>query len=199
MYELIVLSLLMHWPLHGYFIAKISNDIIGPWEKISKGTMYSLLAKLEAAGLVKLTDALTTYQTSDRQSKAYEITEAGRKRFCELMLDTTSSLNNYRRLFHIKAPHLNFLSSDDQLYLVEHYMTYCQTAIHYQKAESQDLFETPGLREEMGSFFFEGVLDYMQCMTDTWKVELDWAQRLRERILAHIQQSNNQERSPLQQ
>jgi DNA-binding PadR family transcriptional regulator len=68
MYELIVLSLLIHWPVHGYLIAKISNDIIGPWEKVSKGTMYSLLAKLERAGLVKLIDTPTTYRTSDRQS-----------------------------------------------------------------------------------------------------------------------------------
>ncbi|MBV9690686.1 MAG: PadR family transcriptional regulator [Ktedonobacteraceae bacterium] len=198
MYELIVLSLLMHWPLHGYLIAKISNDIIGPWEKISKGTMYSLLAKLERGGLVKLTDAPSTHQTSDRQSKAYEITQAGHKRFFELMLDTTNGLHNYRRLFHTKAVHLNFLSPEDQLYLVDHYMTYCQTAIHHQKTQSQNLAEYPG-REAMGDFFFESVLDYMQCMTDSWKVELTWLQWLRERVVAHMQQPDNQGRSSLQQ
>jgi DNA-binding PadR family transcriptional regulator len=37
MYELMVLSLLMRSPLHGYLIVKITNDMIGPWAKISRG------------------------------------------------------------------------------------------------------------------------------------------------------------------
>lgn len=43
MYELLVLSLLMHFPLHAYLIAKI----ISPWEKISRGTLSTLLSRLE--------------------------------------------------------------------------------------------------------------------------------------------------------
>lgn len=43
MYELLVLSLLMHWPLHAYKIARIANNIIGPEEQISRGTLSSLL------------------------------------------------------------------------------------------------------------------------------------------------------------
>ena len=47
MYELIILSLLMRFPLHGYLIAQIANDTIGPWAKISNGTLYPLLTRLE--------------------------------------------------------------------------------------------------------------------------------------------------------
>jgi len=186
---LIVLSLLMHWPLHGYVIASISNDILGPWEKISKGTMYSLLGKLERAGLIQLTDPSNVYHISDRRSKAYEITQTGRKRFVELMIDTISSLNNYRRLFHIKAMHLSFLPLDDQLYLVDHYSTYCQTAIRHQKVQSQDILDAPDMRAGFGEFFFESSLDYIQSMADVWQVELNWTQRLRARVIAHAQQS----------
>jgi hypothetical protein len=114
------------------------------------------------------------------------------------MLDTTSGLHNYRRLFHIKAAHLNFLSPQDQLYLIDHYMTYCQTAIHHQKTQSQDLLEYPECAG-MGDFFLESALDYMQYMTNSWKVELDWLQRLRARVVAHTQQSDNQRKSQLQQ
>ncbi len=42
MYELLVLALLMHWPLHAYLIAEIANHILGPWERISRGTLSSL-------------------------------------------------------------------------------------------------------------------------------------------------------------
>ena len=44
MYELLVLSLLMHWPLHAYKIARMANNIIGPEEQMSRGTLPSLLA-----------------------------------------------------------------------------------------------------------------------------------------------------------
>lgn len=40
MYELIILSLLMREPLHGYLIAKIINDMIGPIAKVSHGWLY---------------------------------------------------------------------------------------------------------------------------------------------------------------
>src|SRR5205823_5557839 len=49
MYELLVLALLMHWPLYAYLIAEIANHILGPWERISRGTLSSLLTKLEQA------------------------------------------------------------------------------------------------------------------------------------------------------
>jgi DNA-binding PadR family transcriptional regulator len=193
LYELIVLSLLMHWPLHGYVIARISNDMLGPWEKISKGTMYSLLGKLERGALIQLTDSDKAYHISDRHSKTYEITQAGRKHFIELMLDTTSGLSNYRRLFHLKAMHLNFLPLDDQLYLIDHYRMYCQTAIRHQKTQAQEIQETPDTRAEFGDFFFEGVLDYLHSMADVWQVELGWVDRLRTRILASVQEAENLE------
>ena len=37
MYELIILSLLMRFPLHGYLIAQIANDMIGPWAGSATG------------------------------------------------------------------------------------------------------------------------------------------------------------------
>jgi len=56
MYELLVLSLLMHWPLYAYLIADIANHILGPWERISRGTLSSLLTKLEQTGYITPAD-----------------------------------------------------------------------------------------------------------------------------------------------
>ena len=47
MYEFIILAQLMNGPAHGYLIAKIINDMIGPFARISYGRLYPLLAKLE--------------------------------------------------------------------------------------------------------------------------------------------------------
>src|SRR5215472_4008569 len=52
MYELVILGFLMRMPYHGYLIAKIINDMIGPFARLSNGRLYPLLAKLEQEGLI---------------------------------------------------------------------------------------------------------------------------------------------------
>src|SRR5260370_37587299 len=103
MYELLVLALLMHWPLHAYRIAKIANEIIGPEEQISTGTLSSLLAKLERAGQISPADPRTAPFPGHRPSRVVTLTTAGRDRFLELMLDTSSHPGPYGKLMHIKA------------------------------------------------------------------------------------------------
>ena len=83
MYELIILSHLMLQPAHGYMIASIINDMIGPYARISNGRLYPLLAQMEKSGLIKPYSEASAGQQSDRQLRTYEITEAGRKRFYE--------------------------------------------------------------------------------------------------------------------
>src|SRR5216684_857814 len=39
-------------PFHGYLIAKIMQNILGPYGKLSAGRLYPLLTKLEEAGLI---------------------------------------------------------------------------------------------------------------------------------------------------
>ena len=68
MYELLVLALLMHWPLHAYLISEIANHILGPWEHISRGTLASLLTKLEQAGLIAPADPAREPQSQRRSS-----------------------------------------------------------------------------------------------------------------------------------
>src|ERR1700730_19117569 len=97
MYELIILSLLMHQPLHGYLIAKITNDMIGPWAKISNGTLYPLLTRLEKAGLIATSPEGSEQQRGDRQLRTFMVTEVGRKRFHQLMIDTSTNPGEYQK------------------------------------------------------------------------------------------------------
>src|SRR5215472_6275040 len=149
MYELLVLSLLMHWPLHAYRIAKIANEIIGPEEQISTGTLSSLLAKLERAGLIGPAGQGTTPFPADRPSRVLAITTAGRERFLELMLDTSSHPGMYRRLFHVKALHLDLLPPESQLFLVEHYLAHCRQLLRAKAADARDLASDPIKQEHM--------------------------------------------------
>src|SRR5947209_4362513 len=104
---------------HGYLIASIINDIIGPYARVSNGRLYPLLAKMEQAGLIAVRteggrdksgpyaappggrDKSGPYAAppGDRQLRVYEITEAGRKRFRALMMDTSLNPGEYQKLF----------------------------------------------------------------------------------------------------
>ncbi len=133
MYELIILSLLMRFPLHGYLIAHIANDIVGPWAKISNGTLYPLLSKLEQNSLIALVsdDGATTQ--GERSTRTFRITDAGRKRFHKLMLDTTANIGDYQRMFYLKVPYLDLLQARERLHLLNHYLSYCQACILHNK------------------------------------------------------------------
>src|SRR5579884_3790374 len=99
MYELINLSILMRVPAYGYLLAKIIKDIIGPWATVSNGTLYPLLARLERAGLITASDDEDRKAPGDRHARIFTITEAGRRRFHQLMMNTSTSHGEYEKLF----------------------------------------------------------------------------------------------------
>jgi DNA-binding PadR family transcriptional regulator len=194
-YELLVLSLLMHWPLHAYKIARMANNIIGPEEQISRGTLSSLLARLEQAGLIAPADPASVPFPSDRSSRVFAITGKGRERFFQLMLDTTSHPGFYRRLFHVKALHLDFLPLEQQLFLVEHFLQYCLKLLHEKQTEEQAFARSPTKQEHMSSPFRRRALAFMQLKVEQLQLEVAQAQSLRAQIITLMQQAG--ERTPL--
>jgi len=191
MYELLVLALLMHWPLYAYLIADIANHIIGPWERISRGTLSSLLGKLEQAGLIAPVGPKQVPFPTDRPARVFAITPAGRERFHHLMMDTTSNQGTYQRIFRIKALHLEYVSPEERLFLVDHYLGYCQMGLSYQQAEAQDFTTNPTKQGSVSSFYNAVAVDLMDMIGQQWQLELAWARRLRERIVsAQAQESD---------
>ncbi len=168
MYELLVLALLMHWPLYAYLIADIANHILGPWERISRGTLSSLLTKLEQAGLIALADPTQVPFSTDRPSHVFALTPTGRERFYQLMMDTTSNQGTYQRLFRIKALHLEYISPENRL----------------SQAQAHDFVTNPLKQSSVSTFYSAVALDLMDLVSQQWQLELAWAQRLRERIVA---------------
>jgi DNA-binding PadR family transcriptional regulator len=191
MYELLVLALLMHGPWHGYLITKIANEMIGPWAKISPGTLYPLLARLEQSGLIK---ALPRQEVSrsQRQAHRYAITPAGQRRFHTLMMDTSSNLGDYPRIFHLKVVHLQFLSPRERLYLADHYANYCERTILHMQSEAQDMQRMQSEAQDMqreasdSPTFTAAVVDILHHLAQQEQGELNWARRVRERAVAAL-------------
>lgn len=172
MYELAILSLLMHGPKHGYLIAKIINDSNGPFAKISSGRLYPLLAKLQEGDLIAAEES-DGGRHGDRRQRTFTITAAGRQRFRQLMMDTTSNLGDYQRLFWLKLPFLYYLQPTERLHLLDHYLNYCQTLIFHYTNEmdefARDKVRYPVIGEEFGA----GVLYVQRRCMNQWQLDLD--------------------------
>jgi len=180
-YELIILSLLMRMPMHGYLIMKITNDQMGPWAKISSGTLSTILNKLEQTGLIANLPQESTPVRNSRQMRTFTITEEGRKRFHQLMMDTSSNLGEYQKLFYRKMEYLDLLRPDERLLLINHYINYCQaTILHVQTEMESIVYE---MAEHSTPAFLENVLRVMKHNMQRWQAEFDWIRSIREQEL----------------
>lgn len=186
MYELIILSLLMRGPIHGYLIAKNINDIIGPVARVSHGWLYPRLSKLEQEGLIIAYVATNEEHQSERQLHAYKITEAGRKRFHHLMMDTTSNPGEYSKFFWQKVCYLEYLHPAERLHLIDHYSNYCQTHILHLKAQAKNLVEGEMQYHALSLAQIEATLHVLRRATSQWQVELEYTTSLREKEMARV-------------
>ncbi len=185
-YELIILGTLMAGPSYGYLIAQIVQNITGPYAKISPGRLYPLLKKLEEAALITASNAAEQpFPTDDRryqpQSRRYEITEAGRTRFHQLMLDTTSYLGDYEKIFLHKVARFSFLKSAQKVQLVEHYIEYCQSLINYGSARAGELAKMQtgdSVLYSMSPAQLHDLLGAVEHTRSHWQQERHWAETL---------------------
>jgi DNA-binding PadR family transcriptional regulator len=184
MYELIILSLLMRFPLHGYLMMKITNDQIGPWAKISSGTLSTILSKLEQAGLIAVLLQGSHVASGDRRARTYTITEEGRKRFHQLMMDTSSNLGEYQKFFHHKMTYFDLLRPAERLLLLNHYMNYCQATVLHTQTEMDSLVYE--LADHANPAFLENLLRVMKHIVEQWQAEFDWVKGIREQELANV-------------
>lgn len=198
MYEFILLAQLMNGPAHGYLIAKIINDMIGPFARISYGRLYPLLAKLEENGLIAVEQEAASERSHDRQLRIFSITDAGRLRFQFLMNDTSLNPGEYQKLFAHKVGAFTHITPAERLRLIDHYINYCQTNIFHMRAESEDLLlravqvddlyhEAPEVARGFPRLTpqrIESAVSVMHHYIDQWQLELDWARQLREKEIA---------------
>ena len=184
MYELIILSLLMRFPLHGYLMMKITNDQIGPWARMSSGTLSTILSKLEQEGLIAVLPRANQSGRTDRRARTYTITEEGRKRFHQLMMDTSSNLGEYQKFFHHKMTYFDLLQPNERLLLINHYMHYCQATILHVQTEMDSLVYE--LADQPNPAFLENLLRVMKHIVEQWQAEFEWIKGVREQELANM-------------
>ena len=187
MYELIILSLLMRWPMHGYLIVKVTNDQIGPWAKMSSGTLYTILSRLEQTGLIAVIPQEKGRNSSrgDHHSRTFMITDEGQKRFHQLMMDTSSNLGDYQKFFYCKMGYFDLLRPKERLLLMNHYANYCQTTVLHLQTEMESLVHE--LADHPNPAFLENVLRLMKHIEQNWQAEFEWIRGIREQEIARME------------
>jgi len=89
--EFAVLGLLNEGPLHGYELRKRLSTRFGAVRRVSFGSLYPTLRRLQAQGLITASDALAATKLGGRSRVVYELSAEGKERFGELLAEAGPS------------------------------------------------------------------------------------------------------------
>jgi DNA-binding PadR family transcriptional regulator len=143
MYELFILGELLDQPMYGYLLHQVVGMAIGPVRRMSWGALYPLIRRLETEGLIEAAD--DTSEQGGRRRKIYSITEAGRQRFHELMLEPSAYDMDYPDLFSIKLANFDQVTCDEQLAILQHHRAYVRLLHDYLQRSRQRVATACGI------------------------------------------------------
>ncbi len=126
MLELATLGLLQQEPLHGYRLKQQLELFMSSCISVNYGAIYPLLRRLEKRGLICV--LMEGDSNSGTTSKTiYSISEAGKKRWYEKMLEHPhESWVNSRSRFMIKFFFFSHLSPAERIKLIEQRINVCR-------------------------------------------------------------------------
>jgi DNA-binding PadR family transcriptional regulator len=172
-YELFVLGELMTGPQHGYRLYEIIQRILGPFQRLSWGTLYPLIRRLEQQGLL-VSDTVhhPAHFSEGRgpQRKAYHITEKGRERFFALMLEPGEYSRDYAEVFTIKLSKFALLSAAQRLVILQQRRDYLSALRDHYARGLHHLQANPAISKEEMPYLLQ-IPDYHIHKCDA---ELAW-------------------------
>lgn len=161
--------------MHGYLIAGIIDDIMGPFRRMQWGALYPVLNRLEKEGLIRAHQE-TCQVEEGRTRRVYEITPAGKERLHALLMDTEHHLGDYDTIFAHKVALFSDLAPHERLYLARHYAVYAQQNIDHLERERSDLLAR--VRELLAAERLQDIVTLMDHRTAYWSNERAWAEQL---------------------
>jgi DNA-binding PadR family transcriptional regulator len=172
MYEFLVLGRLSRQPMHGYLIAKVLDFLMGPFRHCQWGALYPVLSRLEREGLIRAEECPES--DDGRPRKVYSITEAGRERLHELLMDTSAHRGEYDTVFYLKVGLFDQLTRAERLYLTRDYSVYAQQNVDHLSRKRRELIENRTLPEDAT----DCVLAVLDHRIEYWRNERGWAEQL---------------------
>jgi len=136
-----------------------------------------LLNRMEREGLIAVAPQPDEEATNSRNSRVFTITDEGRRRFHQLLLDMSSASGDYQRIFRFKMISLDLIQPEERLLLFNHYINYCQMTILHIENEMADL----GHEITEYDVFRNNVLNVMRHVEQQWQGELAWVRALHDK------------------
>ena len=122
MLELAILGLLKERSMHGYQLSKHLTDTLGGFWRVSYGSLYPTLRRLEREGAVeRVFDA----QEVGRRKNVYRITEKGEQLFLELLQEPGHETGEENR-FRVRLAFFKYLAPDTRIRLLEKRRAYLE-------------------------------------------------------------------------
>ena len=116
MLELAILGLLKEQPMHGYQLSRELGDSLGGFWRVSYGSLYPTLRRLEKAEAVQ---SVVDGETRARRKTTYEITEKGEKLFFELLQETPHDNSTEDTKFRVRLAFFRYLPPETRIRLLE--------------------------------------------------------------------------------
>lgn len=167
--DLAILGLLKEQDLHGYELRRRLGELLGPIGRLSFGTLYPALNRLETNGaltVVKVSESRTGLTTA-RGRKVYGITKEGQDLFDQL-LGASTPAGEDDKSFALRLAFARYLSSEARLRLLHRRREQLSERLE----ETRDTIKSrQGRLDDYGSSLMEHRID----MTNN---DLAWLDRL---------------------
>ncbi|MDP9340932.1 MAG: PadR family transcriptional regulator [Actinomycetota bacterium] len=122
MLELAILGLLKERSMHGYQLNQRLADTLGGFWKVSYGSLYPTLRRLEREGAV---EPVFAKEEVGRRKNVYRITEKGEKLFYDLLQEAGQESWEDNR-FRVRLAFFKYLKPDTRLRLLEKRRAYLE-------------------------------------------------------------------------
>lgn len=142
MLELAILGLLKERSMHGYQLSKRLTDTLGGFWRVSYGSLYPSLKRLERQGAV---EQVFDEVTVGRRKNVYRITEKGEALFLELLEEGGHETSTEDNRFRVRLAFFKYLAPDARIRLLERRRTYLEdrlSTIQASLATTRERFDT---------------------------------------------------------
>jgi DNA-binding PadR family transcriptional regulator len=117
MLELAILGLLKEQPMHGYQLSRELSESLGGFWRVSYGSLYPSLRRLEKEGAVE--SVPSDEERGGRRKNVYQITEKGEKLFFELLQETPHDNSTEDTRFRVRLAFFKYLPPETRIRLLE--------------------------------------------------------------------------------
>ncbi len=176
MLEMAILGALKEKPMYGYELKKRLSFLLGHLWKISYGSLYPALKRLEGKDAV---ERAYTVKAKTRNRNVYRITAEGEEMFQRLLVDTRkkSEITDADK-FSIRLAFFQYMEPEMRLWLLERRR-------HYLEERLTEMSGTVKGRDRDSDSYRQGLFRHRQ---DLLKSDIVWLQEMIDTERQHIQE-----------